>query len=532
MRKQSRQIAVAAAAAAVALGLGGCGTPRSGGTDTVVEVVTVTEAPKEQESETASETEKTTEKESAVQKLITSVDYTSRDGTIRITLPDNTWKVSQDADEMRVFSPGTNAMINIVHATTDAEMQTLSIRTSEDELRESLTRQYSDEDAFEILSFRADTAEDDQIKTYRYVVYYKAAARMWAYSVNYGIVAEDQAYVITGTVTDENSTMLSAVEDSVDSFTVLREGSLKGFSAAKLSSNASPSELLKSGETEVTAYEGEKTMYLAADAVNIRQEPGTEADVIGSLTQGQSVTVTGETDEWYQVRYEGMTGYVKKDFLTGTAPETQAPETQAQTTAAAETNSPEVEAQLVTLYVYDEASTLYAAGGVNVRSQPGTDASVLGSLASGTEVAVIGETADWYQVATGSGTGYISKAYLTSTQPATEAPANETSTTGTDTATTGGDSTGSDSTGTTTGTDTTGTGTSSGLTAVSGTVTSSGVDTIVLAGDDGNTYIVYIGDADVSGATDGIYEGAWVYVNLDSTQESSDGTRYATSVTG
>ena len=64
--------------------------------------------------------ESETETEPETQKLITSVEYTSKDGTVKITLPDNTWKVTQDADEMRVFSSGNDAMINIVHASTEA----------------------------------------------------------------------------------------------------------------------------------------------------------------------------------------------------------------------------------------------------------------------------------------------------------------------------------------------------------------------------------------------------------------------------
>ena len=46
-------------------------------------------------------------------------------------------------------------------------------------------------------------------------------------AVTYGIVAEDQAYVITGTVTDENAALLRSVEESVDSFRVLKDETLK-----------------------------------------------------------------------------------------------------------------------------------------------------------------------------------------------------------------------------------------------------------------------------------------------------------------
>ena len=91
--------------------LSGCGKARIGGSTGSADSEN-TAASSEQtkvvrviiESETEAETTPET------QRLITSVDYTSKDGTVKITLPDNTWKVTQDADEMRVFSSGNDAM--------------------------------------------------------------------------------------------------------------------------------------------------------------------------------------------------------------------------------------------------------------------------------------------------------------------------------------------------------------------------------------------------------------------------------------
>ena len=86
--------------------------------------------PVETESETQTESETETEEETESEtELQTDVPYTSRDGSIRITLPDSTWKVTQDADEMRVFSSGSAAMINIVHAADATAMRNLSVQS-------------------------------------------------------------------------------------------------------------------------------------------------------------------------------------------------------------------------------------------------------------------------------------------------------------------------------------------------------------------------------------------------------------------
>ena len=373
-----------ALAAAVCAGASGCGRSRDG-----AEVVV-------RESETERQTQAQTvaavverETETEVPKLITSVEYTSKDGTVKITLPDNTWKVTQDADEMRVFSSGSDAMINIVHASTDSAMKTLSVQTTEEDLKAALTKQYSDTNAYDIQSFENKTIGN--VNTYRYVVKYNAAARMWAYSVTYGIVAPDQAYVITGTVTDDNSTLLKAVEDSVDSFTVLKDEELRnvtGSALAGTTTTKTPDNATTSTQenTSLKPYSAATTLY-SNDTVNVRSGPGTDTEIVGGLGPGDAVMVIGETNNWYQVSVNGQTGYVRKDFLTSNA------NAAAQTTAQA-TASDEAIGESTTAYNYGSSVTMYATDGVNIRTQPSTGSDVTGALDSGTSVTVIGETAN------------------------------------------------------------------------------------------------------------------------------------------
>lgn len=61
----------------------------------------------------------------------------------------------------------------------------------------------------------------------------------------------------------------------------------------------------------------------------------------------------------------------------------------------------------------DDWRTGYVTGsGVNLRSGPGTSYSVLTTLSRNTSVVLLGRSGDWYQVQTGSYTGYISAAYI------------------------------------------------------------------------------------------------------------------------
>ena len=520
--------------------LSGCGQSREEllkdkETKQMTEAVPITEKVTEAPAEDAPETE------SETQKLITSVDYTSKDGTIKITLPDNTWKVTQDADEMRVFSSGSAAMINIVHAGTESAMNNLSIMKTEEDLKASLTRQYSDANAYEVESFVNNTINN--VNTYRYVVKYNATARMWAYAVTYGIIAENQAYVISGTVTDENKSLLSAVEKSVDSFHILKDESLKTVTTdvipGKTQTAAGTAQNGGTAQTEAngTKEYGYDAYLYTNDHVNVRKMPGTDAEVLDTMAKGDKVKVTGESDGWFKVDINGNTGYIRKDFLVNQPVDGQT------------SNSADVsQAEESTGTMYGTSTTLYASDGVNIRRKPGTDSSVIGSLYAGSAVSVIGETDNWFIISVDGNNGYVSKAYLTSDSSVVNT-ANNGGTT--DNSGTTGNTGTTDNTGNTTNggtTDNTGTADNTGTTdnsgnngntgnstgsssSISGEVVSTGVDYVTVKGEDGSTYNVYYGDT-TPNTVDGLYDGVYVEISVDNNQTSDDGTLYATGVQG
>lgn len=446
-------------------------------------------APPQTESETESETE-----------LKTDVAYTSQDRSIRITLPDSTWTVQQDADEMRVFSSGKAAMISIVHAADASAMRNLSVAESEDELKQSLTGQYPDANAFEVVEF--EKLSSATIDTYEYVVKYNATS-MWVYAVTYGIIADSQAYVITGTVLDDNKALLDSVQKSVESFTVLRNNVFSAMPGSAVNQNGSESQSGADAASQLasmTDYSASVTLY-ASDTVNIRMEPSTESDasVIGSLAPGEAVTVLGESPEWFKIDRNGTTAYVNKAFLVRT-------QVQTETENDAEQNEAQVSGELNSYVDYGTSYNYYTTTEVNLRAQPGTDSGVVSSLSGGAEVKVIGETPNWYMVSVNGATGYISKTYLSNTNTYTGDDANQ------------GDS---GSTG----------GTNTNVGPISGTITSVGNNTIVIQGDDGNTYSINYTDAAVS-TTSGLQNGLYISAMIDYSGTLPNGDLYATSVNG
>ena len=73
-------------------------------------------------------------------------------------------------------------------------------------------------------------------------------------------------------------------------------------------------------QTTEKKQETKETVYATA-GVNIRAKASADADVIGTLAAGGSITRTGKTSSgWSRVDYNGQTGYIKSDYLTTTKP--------------------------------------------------------------------------------------------------------------------------------------------------------------------------------------------------------------------
>ena len=72
----------------------------------------------------------------------------------------------------------------------------------------------------------------------------------------------------------------------------------------------------------VTEYETPVTMY-TSDTVNVRAGAGTDYDKVGKLRWGNQIQVTGETDNgWYEVLYDGITAFIKGDYIVNDLPGT------------------------------------------------------------------------------------------------------------------------------------------------------------------------------------------------------------------
>ena len=74
------------------------------------------------------------------------------------------------------------------------------------------------------------------------------------------------------------------------------------------------------------------TYFVATDVLNVRSGYSTDDPAIGAIYYGEPVTVTGAVTQngadcgWYQIQYNGATGYVSSGFLSETEPAAKATE--------------------------------------------------------------------------------------------------------------------------------------------------------------------------------------------------------------
>ena len=148
----------------------------------------------------------------------------------------------------------------------------------------------------------------------------------------------------------------------------------KGYVAAGYLSSSSSSS--SSGTNKTTAV-----------AVNLRSSAKvTDGNIILTVPAGRTVTVLGSTGNWYKVRYNGRTGYMKSGYFTD------------------ETSS--------SSYVTEKTSA-----NLRLRSTTSTSSSsnIITTIPKGASVKVYKEVSGgWYYVAYGSRKGYVKAGYFAS----------------------------------------------------------------------------------------------------------------------
>lgn len=142
------------------------------------------------------------------------------------------------------------------------------------------------------------------------------------------------------------------------------------------------------------------------DSVNVRTSPSATAAVLGTAKKGQVFVTSGKNGDWYQINFNGNTGYIHSDYMQGSLlkylPAVKAP-----------TASDEVTAEALGKSVSNDIYAVVEVPSLNLRKEPSTDADIIKSLTSGYNLSVAGYENGWVLVSDdNNNVGYVKSEYI------------------------------------------------------------------------------------------------------------------------
>ena len=142
-----------------------------------------------------------------------------------------------------------------------------------------------------------------------------------------------------------------------------------------------------------------KVSGTGGSGLNVRSGAGTGYGRIGGLGEGASVTIVGQSNGWYQIKYGSGTGWVSSQFVKKGSGGSSGGSSSGGSSSGGGTST---------------AGYVSGTGGagVNVRSGAGTGHSRIGGLAEGASVTIVGQSNGWYKIKYGSGTGWVSSQFV------------------------------------------------------------------------------------------------------------------------
>ena len=152
---------------------------------------------------------------------------------------------------------------------------------------------------------------------------------------------------------------------------------------------------------ETSQVEAATQTVTVTSRVNFRKGPSMNYSIMRKLYKGYKLTYLGKNGNWIKVKYDGTTGYVYKDYVSG--------------------YSSSSDNKGLTRYVN-------ASVGLNVRKGPSTSYSKLGKLSYGKSVKVLSTSNGWSKIIYNGRTAYVKSTYLQAKKPSSTSSKNDSDT--------------------------------------------------------------------------------------------------------
>ncbi|MEK5232674.1 SH3 domain-containing protein [Lysinibacillus sp. FSL K6-0232] len=136
-----------------------------------------------------------------------------------------------------------------------------------------------------------------------------------------------------------------------------------------------------------------KTVIAQVDRLNIRTEPDISSAVLGQLSTGNQANLLKENDGWAKIDWNGLTGWVSKDYVTinDSSPEQEQEQKQ-------EPESKEDTVEVSTPTINKDTTFTILVDTLNVRKKPDLNAKKVGTVTKGQAFKVLAHEHNWVQI--------------------------------------------------------------------------------------------------------------------------------------
>lgn len=269
-----------------------------------------------------------------------TVEFTSKDGGVTIELPGASWKVEEDSENLCTFS--SDSGILMLTKSGDAEV---IIPKAEEDMKKILEKEGYNSENYEVLEY--NDSQMANMSSYRSVIKYSDEDSPYIYGILYGTVIDDKEYMASAMLYSDSEELLEQVKTSVYSFQVLKEKEVvkpeevtetptatpeptsqatpepTPEATPELTPEATPEPTPQATqqptepapapvEESITPVEGARTCISPA---YVRSGPNNQSSIMGSVVEGDIISITGEIRNWYQINYGGTVAYVCKDYI-------------------------------------------------------------------------------------------------------------------------------------------------------------------------------------------------------------------------
>ena len=158
--------------------------------------------------------------------------------------------------------------------------------------------------------------------------------------------------------------------------------------------NENPEDEETNGDIEIekpSVSANKKGIVKVNSALNMRSGPGSNYGVIGTLCNNDEVEIIKEVDGWYEIKFNGKSGYVSSQYIKVVD------------------NESNEEKPSVSL---NKQGVVKVNSALNMRSGPGSNYGVIGTLCNNDEVEIIKEVDGWYEIKFNGKSGYVSSQYI------------------------------------------------------------------------------------------------------------------------